>query len=120
MKVKETKQGVVVEIVGVDVYDPVKSEIRASGSGDLEHDIAAWFIDTNYNGQAFFVTHAYFLGADKPYEKLKKALKADINESAWEELYSTVSRPFPKPKTGTIAVKVINHYGDEVMKVVEV
>jgi len=109
-----------VEILGVDVYDPVKSEIRTSGSGNPEHDIAAWFIDTNYNGEAFFVTHAYFLGADKPYEKLKKALKADINEELWEELYSTTSRPFPKPKTGKIAVKVINHYGDEVMKIVEV
>ena len=77
-------------------------------------------IDTNYNGEAFFVTHAYFLGEDKPYEKLKKALKADISESAWDDLYSTVSRPFAKPKTGKIAVKVINHYGDEVMKVVGV
>ena len=120
VKVKETKDGVVVEIAGVDVYDPVKSEIRSSGSGDPEHDIAAWFIDTNYSGEAFFVTHAYFLGADKPYEKLRKALKADINEEAWDELYSTISRPFPKPKTGKIAVKVINHYGDEVMKIIEI
>jgi adenine-specific DNA-methyltransferase len=117
--VKEGKDGVVVEVAGVDVYDPVKSEIRSSGSGDPEHEIAAWFLDTNYSGEAFFVTHAYFLGADKPYEKLKKALRADINEDAWEELYSTVSRPFPKPKTGKIAVKVINHYGDEVMRVVQ-
>ncbi|MBU1089298.1 site-specific DNA-methyltransferase, partial [Patescibacteria group bacterium] len=120
IKVKEAKEGVTVEVVGVDIYDPVKSEIRSSGSGDPEHEIAAWFIDTNYNGEAFFVTHAYFLGADKPYEKLKKALKADINEDAWDELYSTTSRPFPKPKTGKIAVKVINHFGDEVMKIVEV
>jgi len=120
VKVKENKDGVTVEVVGVDVYDPVKSEIRSSGSGDPEHEIAAWFIDTNYNGEAFFVTHAYFLGADKPYEKLKKALKADINEDAWDELYSTTSRPFPKPKTGKIAVKVINHYGDEVMKIIEI
>jgi len=120
LKVNKIDENIVVEILGVDVYDPVKSEIRTSGSGNPEHDIAAWFIDTNYNGEAFFVTHAYFLGADKPYEKLKKALKADINEDLWEELYSTTSRPFPKPKTGKIAVKVINHYGDEVMKVVEV
>lgn len=118
VKVKQTKEGIVVEILGVDIYDPVKSEIRSSGSGDPEHEIAAWFIDTNYNGEAFFVTHAYFLGADKPYEKLKKALKADIKEDAWDELYSTVSRPFSRPKTGKIAVKVINHYGDEVMKVI--
>jgi len=120
IKVKETKDGVIVEVMGVDIYDPVKSEIRSSGSGDPEHEIAAWFIDTNYSGDAFFVHHAYFLGADKPYEKLKKALKADINEDAWEELYSTVSRPFPKPKTSKIAVKVINHYGDEVMKIIEI
>ena len=120
IKVKETKDGITVEIVGVDVYDPVKGEIRSSGSGDPEHEIAAWFIDINYNGESFFVTHAYFLGEDKPYEKLKKALKADINEEAWEELYSTISRPFPPPKTGKIAVKVINHYGDEVMKIVEI
>lgn len=119
VKVKENKTGVTVEIAGVDIYDPVKSEIRSSGSGDPEHEIAAWFIDTNYSGEAFFVTHAYFLGADKPYEKLKKALRADISESAWEELYSTTSRPFPKPKTGKIAIKVINHYGDEVMRVIE-
>ncbi|MDD3149365.1 MAG: site-specific DNA-methyltransferase [Candidatus Gastranaerophilales bacterium] len=120
VRVNETKEGITVEVVGVDIYDPVKSEIRSSGSGDPEHEIAAWFIDTNYNGEAFFVTHAYFLGADKPYDKLKRALKADINESAWEELYKTVSRPFPKPKTEKIAVKVINHYGDEVMKIVEI
>lgn len=118
VQVKETKNGIIAEILGVDIYDPVKSEIRSSGSGDPEHEIAAWFIDTNYNGEAFFVTHAYFLGADKPYEKLKKALRADINEEIWEELYSTISRPFPKPKTGKIAVKVINHYGDEVMKII--
>jgi adenine-specific DNA-methyltransferase len=120
MKVKKSKDGITVEVVGVDVYDPVKSEIRSSGSGDPEHEIAAWFIDTNYNGEAFFVTHAYFLGADKPYDKLKKALKADINEELWEQLYTTVSRPFPIPKTGKIAIKVINHYGDEVMKIVEI
>jgi len=120
IKVSDTKDGLIVEILGVDVYDPVKSEMRCSGSGDPDHDIAAWFIDTNYSGEAFFVTHAYFLGADKPYEKLKRALKTDINEGAWEELYSTVSRPFPKPTTGKIAVKVINHYGDEVMKVLDI
>ncbi|MCW5875639.1 MAG: site-specific DNA-methyltransferase [Anaerolineales bacterium] len=120
IRVSKAEGGVQVEVLGVDVYDPVKSEIRSSGSGDPEHDIAAWFVDTNYNDEAFFVTQAYFLGADKPYEKLKKALKAEINEDIWDELYSTISRPFPKPQTGKIAVKVINHYGDEVMKVVEV
>lgn len=120
VEVKEKKDGVTVEVKGVDVYDPVKGEIRSSGDGDPEHDIAAWFIDTNYNGEAFFICHAYFLGGNKPYEKLQKALKADIPEEVWDELYSTVSRAFPKPTTGKIAVKVINHYGDEVMKVISI
>ena len=102
-----------VEIRGVDVYDPTTGEIRSSSTDD----IACWFIDTNYNGESFFVRHAYFTGADEPYDKLKRALRAEIDEAAWSQLYSTTSRPFPKPETGKIAVKVINHYGDEVLKV---
>ncbi|MFC1751644.1 site-specific DNA-methyltransferase [Patescibacteria group bacterium] len=105
-----------VEIKGVDVYDATKGIIR---SGD-SNEIACWFIDTNYNDEAFFVTHAYFTGVDKPFEKLKKALRAEIDEEAWETLYTTRSRPFSVPETGKIAVKVINHYGDEVMKIIEV
>ncbi len=103
----------IVEIKGVDIYDPTTGQIRNSSTDD----IACWFIDTDYNGESFFVRHAYFTGADEPYEKLKRALRADIDEAAWQTLYSTVSRPFDKPKTGKIAVKVINHYGDEVLKV---
>jgi adenine-specific DNA-methyltransferase len=71
-----------------------------------------------YNGESFFVRHAYFTGADEPYEKLQRALRADIDEAAWQSLYSTVSRPFDPPESGKIAVKVINHYGDEVLKVI--
>jgi adenine-specific DNA-methyltransferase len=107
---------IVAEIKGVDVYDPTTGQIR-SGSTD---DIACWFIDTNYNEESFFVRHAYFTGAEEPYDKLKRALRAEIDEAAWSSLYTTVSRPFPKPETGKIAVKVINHYGDEVLKVFEV
>ncbi len=107
---------IVVEIRGVDVYDPTTGEIRSSSTDD----IACWFIDTNYNGESFFVRHAYFTGADEPYEKLKRALRAEIDESAWSNLYSTTSYPFEKPETGKIAVKVINHYGDEVLKVYKV
>lgn len=73
--------------------------------------------DTDYNGRAFFVRHAYFCGGDEPYDKLKRALRAEIDEAAWASLYATVSRPFARPVTGRIAVKVINHYGDEVLKV---
>ncbi len=105
-----------VEIKGVDVYDPTTGAIRSSSTDD----IACWFIDTNYNSESFFVRHAYFTGAEEPYEKLKRALRAEIDEAAWSELYSTTSRPFDPPETGKIAVKVINHYGDEVLKVYEV
>ena len=107
---------IVAEIKGLDVYDPTTGAIRSSSTDD----IACWFIDTDYNGESFFVRHAYFTGADQPYDKLKRALKAEIDEDAWEELYSTTSRPFAKPESGKIAVKVINHYGDEVLKVFEV
>ncbi|MEX2288099.1 MAG: hypothetical protein WD648_13475 [Planctomycetaceae bacterium] len=102
-----------VTILGLDVYDPTTGEIRSSSTDD----IACWFIDTNYNSESFFVRHAYFTGADEPYEKLKRALRAEIDEAAWSSLYSTTSRPFDNPETGKIAVKVINHYGDEVLKV---
>jgi adenine-specific DNA-methyltransferase len=117
IEIKKTKDGqVTAEIHGLDVYDPTTGEIRSSSTDD----IACWFIDTNYSGEAFFVRHAYFTGANEPYEKLKRALRAEIDEAAWSALYSTKSRPFPKPDTGKIAVKVINHYGDEVLKVYEV
>ena len=105
-----------VEIKGLDIYDPTTGEIRNSSTDD----IACWFIDTDYNGESFFVRHAYFIGADEPYEKLKRALRAEIDETAWSSINSTKSRLFPKPKTGKIAIKVINHYGDEVLKVFEV
>jgi len=102
-----------VKINGVDVYDPTTGQVRSHSTDE----IAAWFIDTAYNGESFFVRHAYFTGAGDPYEKLKRALRAEIDEAAWSALYSTTSRPFDLPKTVKIAVKVINHYGDEVLKV---
>ncbi|MDD5558237.1 site-specific DNA-methyltransferase [Candidatus Methylomirabilis sp.] len=114
VEIRKQKNGqIVAEIKGVDVYDPTTGQIR-SGSTD---DIACWFIDTDYNGESFFVRHAYFTGVEEPYDKLKRALRAEIDEAAWSSLYTTVSRPFAKPETGKIAVKVINHYGDEVLKV---
>ena len=102
-----------VEIRGVDIFDPNTGQVRSSGPDD----IATWFIDTDYNGEAFFVRHAYFLGGDQPYDRLARALKAEVDPDAWQSLYSAVSRPFPKPRSGRIAIKVINHYGDEVLKV---
>lgn len=117
---------IVVEVRGIDVYDPTTGEVRSGVAVDPEtgkeihdsrDDVACWFLDTDYNGESFFVRHAYFTGADDPYAKLKRAMRAEIDEEAWELVYSTKSRPFPKPTSGKIAVKVVNHYGDEVMQV---
>lgn len=113
--VKESEM-IRVKIKGVDVFDPSTGEVRSDGPDG----IACWFVDTEYNEESFFVRHAYFLGASDPYKSLKKTLKEEVNEEAWESLYSDISRPFKKPKSGRIAVKVINHLGDEVMKVMRV
>ncbi|MGE0229765.1 MAG: site-specific DNA-methyltransferase [Dehalococcoidia bacterium] len=105
-----------VRINGVDVFRPQTGKVTSSEPDE----IACWFIDTDYNSEAFFVRHAYFLGAADPYKSLKTSLKAEIDADAWETLHSATSRPFAKPSTGRIAVKVINHLGDEVMKVFRV
>jgi adenine-specific DNA-methyltransferase len=105
-----------VKVNGVDVFDPNTGDIRSNDT----KGIAAWFIDTDYNEESFFVRHAYFLGANDPYKSLKTALQAEIDEDAWATLYSDTSRPFPRPAGDRIAVKVINHFGDEVMKVFRV
>ena len=117
IELKEDKaRRLTVRIVGMDVFKPQTGEVVAN-----EPDtIACWFIDTDYNEESFFVRHAYFLGANDPYSALKTTLKAEINEDAWATLNSDTSRAFNKPKSGRIAVKVINHLGDEVMKVFKV
>lgn len=102
-----------VKVFGVDVFKPQTGEVISEGT----EGIALWMLDTDYNEESFFVRHAYFLGANDPYKALKTTLKAEIDQEAWESLNSDISRPFPKPKSGRIAVKVINHLGDEVMKV---
>ncbi|HNC51475.1 MAG TPA: site-specific DNA-methyltransferase [Accumulibacter sp.] len=105
-----------VKVNGVDVFKPQTGEVVSDGADG----IACWFIDTDYNQESFFVRHAYFLGAGDPYSALKTTLKAEIDVEAWASLRRDTSRPFPKPKSGRIAVKVINHLGDEVMKVFRV
>jgi adenine-specific DNA-methyltransferase len=109
-----------VEIRGMDIFDPTTGEVRSSGGKDLMNDVAAWFIDSDYDEESFFVRQAYFVGGDDPYEGLKRALKAEIDETAWAELNSTTSRPFRRPERGLVCVKVINHFGDEVQKVFRV
>ena len=106
----------VVELLGVDVYDPTSGDIRSNSTDQ----IALWMIDTDYNDESFFVRHCYFTGGQDPYKRLRTALKADIDADAWACLYRTISLPFSKPASGKIAVKVINDYGDEVLKVYDV
>jgi len=105
-----------VKVNGVDVFKPQTGEVVSHGADG----IACWFIDTDYNEESFFVRHAYFLGANDPYNSLKTTLKAEIDPEAWATLHSDTSLAFEKPKNGRIAVKVINHLGDEVMKVFRV
>ncbi len=105
-----------VKIKGVDLFDPRTGDVRSSEAADL----ACWFIDTDYDMVSFFVRHAYFLGANDPYKALKTTLKAEIDAEAWQSLRSDTSRPFKKPESNRIAVKAINHLGDEVMKVIDV
>ena len=107
---------IMVRVNGVDVFHPNTGEVRSDGPDG----IACWFVDTDYNGESFFVRHAYFLGANDPYKALKTTLKAEIDAEAWETLHSDTSRPFDRPESGRIAVKVINHLGDEVMKIFRV
>lgn len=114
LQIDRQKDGkVVVTLRGLDIYDPTTGQIRSSSTAD----IACWFIDTDYDGYSFFVRHAYFTGAGDPYDQLKRALRAEIDEDAWNALYRTVSLPFDTPVSGKIAVKLINHFGDEVLKV---
>jgi adenine-specific DNA-methyltransferase len=113
---KRPNSTIQVKINGVDVFHPSTGEVRSDGPDG----IALWFVDADYNEESFFVRQAYFLGAEDPYKALKTTLKAEINQEAWESLHSDTSRPFDKPTSGRIAVKVINHLGDEVMKVFRV
>jgi adenine-specific DNA-methyltransferase len=114
--IAEKNGKVCVKVKGVDVFKPQTGEVIS----DNADGIACWFIDTDYNEESFFVRHAYFLGANDPYSALKTTLKAEVDPAAWATLHSDTSRPFDKPTKGRIAVKVINHLGDEAMKVFKV
>ncbi|MDC1263242.1 site-specific DNA-methyltransferase [Planktomarina temperata] len=116
IKLQQDGEMLKVELKGVDIFKPATGAVVSSEPDD----IACWFIDTDYNEESFFVRHAYFPGAEIPYKQLKTTLKGEIDQEAWDSLKRTVSRSFNKPKSGRIAVKVINHLGDEVMKVLDV
>ena len=117
IEVQDADDGMIqVRIRGVDIYHPTTGEVRS----DDTDGIACWFVDSDYNEESFFVRQAYFLGSNDPYKALKTTLRSEINAEAWATLNSDISRPFPKPESGRIAVKVINHLGDEAMKVISV
>ena len=117
IKEDEESNNIQVKINGIDVFDGKSGNPRS----DEADSIACWFIDTDYNRESFFVLRqAYFLGVKDPYKSMRTTLKSHIDEDAWESLRSDTSRWFAKPKNGLIAVKVINHLGDEVMKVFQV
>ena len=116
IEIVQEANAVVVKIRGVDVYDPIADQVRSDGTDR----IALWMVDTNYDGESFFVRHCYFTGTKDPFAQLKAALRSDIDATAWAALYRTESLPFQPPRTGQIAVKVINNYGDEVVQVFDV
>jgi len=116
IRLEEEGENLRVRLHGVDIFKPQTGEVVSSDADD----IACWFIDTDYTGESFFVRHAYFPAAEVPFQALRTTLKGEIDEEAWDSLKRIVSRPFPRPKTGRVAVKVINHLGDEAMKVLEV
>lgn len=115
IEVEEDGDRLRVRLLGVDIFKPSTGEVVSSEPDD----IACWFIDTDYNEEAFFVRHAYFPASEVPFKALSATLKAEIDAEAWESLKRTESRWFKRPSSGRIAVKVINHLGDEVMKVIE-
>lgn len=120
LRIKELKgDKIQIEIKGMDIFDPTTGEVKSSTGSRLKEDVAAWFIDDDYDEESFFVRQAYFVGQD-PYDGLRRALKAEIDEDAWSEITGTVSRAFPRPPNGKICVKVVNHFGDEVQKVFQV
>lgn len=101
-----------VTVEGVDIYDPVKNSIEATSASK----VAAWFLDTDYDGKVFCICQAFF--PDKSaWEKLSRALKGSIEEGAFEALAGTTSIPFKVGERKTVAVKVIDPRGNEVMKV---
>ena len=111
-RVVSKKDELLVHMDGVDVYDPVQNALQATTAGK----VAAWFLDTDYDGKVFCICQAFF--PDKSaWEKLSRALKASVTEGAFEALTGTTSLPFKPGPRQCVAVKVIDPRGNEVMRV---
>jgi adenine-specific DNA-methyltransferase len=115
VRVEKQKDGTYrVELRGVDIYDPLTGEVHSSRG----EDVAAWFLDTDYDGKTFHICQAFFPGDPDAWEKLQRALKAQIAPEAFEQMRGTVSFPFEPGEHRRIAVKVIDFRGNEVVRVV--
>ncbi len=119
-----------IEIAGLDIYDPVRDEVK---SRDV-HDINYWMLDDNYDGSNFVVRQVFFCGGDKDEfnawkkglsnlalastkRKAEQTLKIEIDDEAFASAYGHVSRPFKVEKGQKIAVRVISQFGEETTKV---
>jgi adenine-specific DNA-methyltransferase len=103
-----------VELSGVDIYDPLTGEVQSTRG----EDVAAWFLDTDYDGKTFHICQAFFPGDPHAWEKLQRALKAQIPPEVFEQMRGTVSFPFQPGEHQRIAVKVIDFRGNEVVRVI--
>ena len=101
-----------VEMEGVDIYDPVSNTI-VSENADR---VAAWFLDSDYDGRTFCITQAFFPDSNA-WDRLKRSLKSVVDADAFEAFSGTKSLPFPAGKNKRVAVKVIDPRGNEVMKI---
>lgn len=104
-----------VELRGVDIYDPLTGEVHSTRG----EDVAAWFLDTDYDGKTFHICQAFFPGDPEAWEKLQRALKAQIDPEVCERMRGTVSFPFQPGENRRIAVKVIDFRGNEVVRVIK-
>ena len=104
-----------VELRGVDIYDPLTGETQHTRGSD----VAAWFLDADYDGMTFHICQAFFPGGRKAWDKLQRALKAQIAPEAFEHMRGTVSFPFEAGEHQRIAVKVIDFRGNEVVRIMK-
>jgi len=115
VRVEKKKDGTYrAELRGVDIYDPLTGEVQSTRG----EDVAAWFLDTDYDGKTFHIFQAFFPGDADAWEKLQRALKAQIAPEAFEQMRGTVSFPFEPGEHRRISVKVIDFRRNEVVRVV--
>lgn len=112
--VKHKDSKFIVTLRGVDVYNPLDGAVTSARADQ----IAAWFLDTDYDGRTFCIVQAFFPNKSA-WEKLQRALKGTLNEEAFDKLTGTESLPFIAGEHNRAAIKVIDHRGNEVMKVID-